>query len=150
MINSLKSNDNLKLSCRRMRGRIWTSFSLLFFRIVPSMLELHFLEELKGMNLLISGMLVSLPNQVTVHKIVSVPFLMQLPLCYSSTAVEDKLLPFSKSDEPYTQSPAKRCCSRLYKWQLVNTTKWKAITMLFWSTNSTGNSYFIMPLCPTR
>lgn len=121
MINSLKSNDNLKLSCRRMKGRIWTSYSLFFFRIVPSMLGLHFLEELKSMNLLISGILVFLPNQVTVHKTISVPFLLQLPLCYTSTAVDDRLLPFSKSDESYTQSPAKSCCSHLYKWQLVNT-----------------------------
>lgn len=83
------------------------------------MLELHFLEELKCVNLLISDTLVSLPNQVMVCRTISVPFLTQLSLCYSSMVVDDRLLPFSKSNEPYMHSPAKSCYSHLYKWQLV-------------------------------
>lgn len=50
MANSLKSKDYLKLSCRG-GGRENPNFRSAFLQVVPSMLELHFLAELKNMNL---------------------------------------------------------------------------------------------------
>lgn len=68
--NDMTINQKFETLMQEKEGRrIWTSYFLHFFRFISSKLEIHVLNKLKSMNLLISDILVSLPNQVVVCEI---------------------------------------------------------------------------------